>query len=361
MLYYFLYPLADQFKILNLLKYQTFRAGMAFMTAFVICFLITPMIIRFVRQYQKNGQPIRKDGPASHLAKAGTPTMGGFAILIALFISLVLWANWSDPFFLSICLITFIFGVIGFIDDSLKIISNSHMGIPGKTRLLLEFLASLLAVFILMNCSNPTVATGLTIPFFKNIVWDLGWFYLVFGMFVIVGTANAVNLTDGLDGLVSIPLIMSNFVFLIITYLSGNYIFSNYLHIPYIPGIGEVAVFCAGVMGAVLAFLWYNAKPAEIFMGDTGSLALGGALGTIAVATKHEIVLAIVGGIFVLEALSDIIQVGSYKLRGKRVFKMAPIHHHFEQKGMPETKIVIRFWIISILLALISLMTLKIR
>ncbi len=361
MLYLLLYPFSDCFKILNLLKYQSFRTGAAILTALFICFIFGPFFIRLLKKKQSQGQPIRTNGPETHLKKQGTPTMGGVMILTALFTSVLLWANLSNPYIWVVLFVTAIYGVLGFIDDFLKVIKHNHNGISGRKKLFWQGLTGALAVFAIMYFETPDMASQLTFPFFKNLLLDLGYFYIVWGVLVIVGSSNAVNLTDGLDGLVSVPLIVANLTFLIIVYLAGNAIFANYLQIHYIPGIGELAIFCGALIGALLGFLWFNAHPAEIFMGDTGSLALGGALGTLAVASKQELVLAIVGGIFVIEALSDILQVGSYKLRKKRIFLMAPIHHHFEKKGWPETKVVIRFWIVSIVLALIGLSTLKIR
>lgn len=361
MLYLLLYPLAEYVSVFNLLKYQTFRTGAAILTALMICFVLGPALIRFLKKKQGKGQPIRDNGPETHKKKEGTPTMGGLMILIALFTSVLLWADLRNPYIWIVLFLTGAYGILGFIDDYLKVIKRNYAGVSGHKKLFWQCLTGAVAVFAVMCFETPEMATQLTIPFFKNFMINLACFYLVFGVLVVVGSSNAVNLTDGLDGLVSVPLIMANLVFLVIAYVAGNHIFANYLQIHYIPGIGELAIFCGAVIGAVLGFLWFNAPPAEIFMGDTGSLALGGALGTLAVATKHELVLAIVGGLFVVEALSDILQVGSYKMRKKRVFLMAPIHHHFEKKGWPETRVVVRFWIISIILALIGLSTLKIR
>lgn len=361
MFYWLLYPFSDSFTFLNILKYQSFRTGAAILTALLLCLVIGPMMIRWLKTKQGDGQPIRDCGPETHLKKRGTPTMGGLMILFSLIVSVLLWADLSNPYIWIALFVTVAYGLLGFVDDYLKVVKHNHNGVSGRKKLLWQFTTGALAVLAIVWFENPDMATQLTFPFFKNFMIDLGVFYVIFGMLVIVGSSNAVNLTDGLDGLVSVPLIMANLTFLVIAYLAGNAIFANYLQIHYVPSIGELAIFCGAVIGAVLGFLWYNAPPAQIFMGDTGSLALGGALGTIAVATKHELVLAIVGGLFVVEALSDIIQVGSYKLRKKRVFLMAPIHHHFEKKGWPETRVVIRFWIISIVLALLGLATLKIR
>lgn len=359
MLYWLLLPLAQDHTVFNLLKYQTFRSGAALLTALTLCLIIGPRLIVFLKQ--KGRQPIRKDGPQTHFKKEGTPTMGGLMILISLFISVLLWADLSSPYIWMLLTVTGVYGLLGFRDDYLKVIRHNPEGVSGRKKLFWQSITAAGLVFWIMALAPAEMATELAFPFFKNLFINLGMFYLVFGAVVIVGSSNAVNLTDGLDGLVSVPLIMANLTFVVIVYVCGNAIFANYLQIPYVPGIGEMTIFGCAVIGAVLGFLWFNAPPAEIFMGDTGSLALGGALGTMAVAAKHELVLAIVGGLFVMEALSDMIQVGSYKMRKKRVFLMAPIHHHFEKKGWPETKVVIRFWIISIVLALIGLSTLKIR
>ena len=357
MFYTFLYPLAP--KLFNLLKYQTFRTGAALMTALILCLLMGPFVIRFLKG--KSGQPIRTNGPETHLKKQGTPTMGGVMILFSLFVSVLLWGDLRNTYIWILLFTTGGLGLLGFADDYLKIIKHNSAGVSFWKKIFWQTLISFISVYWIVSVSSSPIATGLIFPFFKNLVMELGFFYIVLGVLVIIGSSNAVNLTDGLDGLVSVPLIMANLVFVVITYLAGNAIFANYLQIHYVPGIGELAVFGGAVMGAVLGFLWYNAPPAQIFMGDTGSLSLGGALGAMAIATKHEIVLVIVGGLFVAEAVSDILQVGSYKLRKKRIFKMAPIHHHFEKSGWPETRVVVRFWIISIILALLGLSTLKIR
>lgn len=361
MLYALLYPLTPYFSALNILKYQSFRTGSAILTALLLCWAFGPMIIRFLKSRQGLGQPIREDGPETHLRKKGTPTMGGLMILGSVAISVLLWADLKNPYIWIMMTTMFIFGFLGFKDDYLKVTKRNHKGVSGRQKLFWQSLFAAGLIFWIMSLAPGSSATDVYFPFFKNFVLNLSWFYLAFGAIVIVGASNAVNLTDGLDGLVSVPLIMVSLVFLIITYLAGNVIFANYLQIHYVPGIGELAIFCGAIIGAVLGFLWFNAPPAQIFMGDTGSLALGAVMGALAVATKHEIVLAIAGGLFVVEALSDMIQVGSYKLRKKRVFLMAPIHHHFEKKGWPETRVVVRFWIISIVLALLALSTLKIR
>jgi phospho-N-acetylmuramoyl-pentapeptide-transferase len=355
-----LYLIAEYFEfsgLANLIRYQTFRAGAALMTALVIGLIIGPKFIMMLRMRQGKGQPIREDGPQSHLAKRGTPTMGGLMIMIALVVSMLLWMDLTSPLVWGCLMVTIGFGAIGFLDDYDKVKKRSVAGISGRARLLAEFAVAGVAAWILVSQVN----TNLYIPFLSDRYIPLGPFYYIFAAFVIVGAGNAVNLTDGLDGLATMPVIIAAGTFAIIAYLAGRVDFSAYLGIPHVPRAGELAILCAGIMGACLAFLWFNAPPAAVFMGDTGSLALGGALGAIAVAAHHEIVLAIVGGLFVAEALSVIIQVAVYKRTGKRVFKMAPIHHHFEQLGWKESTVVIRFWIVSIVLALIGLSTLKLR
>jgi len=355
-----LYLIAQYFEfegLANLIRYQTFRAGAALMTALVIGLIIGPRFIAMLRIRQGKGQPIREDGPQSHFAKRGTPTMGGLMILTALVVSMLLWMDLSSPLVWACLAVTIGFGAIGFMDDYDKVKKRTSAGVPGRVRLLAEFAVAGIAVWMMVQ----TVDTNLYVPFLSDRYIPLGPFYYVFAAFVIVGAGNAVNLTDGLDGLATMPVIIAAGTFAIIAYLAGRADFSEYLGIPHVPRAGELAILCAGIMGAGLAFLWFNAPPAAVFMGDTGSLALGGALGAIAVASRHEIVLAIVGGLFVAEALSVIIQVAVYKRTGKRVFKMAPIHHHFEQLGWQESTVVIRFWIVSIVLALIGLSTLKLR
>ncbi|MEY4953674.1 MAG: hypothetical protein RL299_2098 [Pseudomonadota bacterium] len=355
-----LYLLAQYFEfegLANLIRYQTFRAGAALMTALVIGLIIGPRFIAMLRIRQGKGQPIREDGPKSHLAKRGTPTMGGLMILVSLVIAMLLWMDLSSPLVWACLAVTIGFGAIGFMDDYDKVKKRTTAGVPGRVRLLAEFVVAGIAVWMMVQ----TVDTNLYVPFLSDRYIPLGPFYYVFAAFVIVGAGNAVNLTDGLDGLATMPVIIAAGTFAIIAYLAGRADFSEYLGIPHVPRAGELAILCAGIMGAGLAFLWFNAPPAAVFMGDTGSLALGGALGAIAVAAHHEIVLGIVGGLFVAEALSVIIQVAVYKRTGKRVFKMAPIHHHFEQLGWQESTVVIRFWIVSIVLALIGLSTLKLR
>ena len=343
--------------VANLVRYQTFRAGAALMTALVIGLIIGPRFINMLRVRQGRGQPIREDGPKTHLAKRGTPTMGGLMILTSLLLSMLIWMDLTNPFVWACLAVTGGFGLIGFLDDLDKVTKRSHKGVSGRVRLLAEFAVAGVASWIIVS----QISTNLYVPFLSDRYIPLGPFYYVFAAFVIVGAGNAVNLTDGLDGLATMPVVIAAAAFALIAYLAGRIDFAQYLGIQHVPGAGELAILCAAIMGAGLAFLWFNAPPAAVFMGDTGSLALGGALGAIAVAAHHEIVLAIVGGLFVLEAASVIIQVFFFKRTGKRVFRMAPIHHHFEQLGWPESTVVIRFWIISIVLAVIGLATLKLR
>ena len=343
--------------VFNLVRYQTARAGATLVTALFIGLIIGPRFILMLRVRQGKGQPIRADGPQSHLTKVGTPTMGGLMMLVSLMLSLIIWMDLRNPFIWACLAVTVGFGLIGFIDDYDKITKKSHRGVSGRVRLLLEFAVAGVASWIIVSQIN----TFLYVPFFSNLGVEMGFLYYVFAAFVIVGAGNAVNLTDGLDGLATMPVIIAAGTFAIISYLVGRVDYSSYLGIPHVPGAGELAIFCAAIMGAGLAFLWFNAPPAAVFMGDTGSLALGGALGAIAVASHHEIVLGIVGGLFVIEALSVIIQVFWFKRTGRRIFLMAPIHHHFEQLGWKESTVVIRFWIISIVLALMGLATLKLR
>jgi phospho-N-acetylmuramoyl-pentapeptide-transferase len=360
-----LYWLADfsgTIGVFNVFRYLTVRTGGSMMTALVFVFLFGPWIIDHLRVRQGKGQPIREDGPASHLAtKRGTPTMGGLMILSGVTVSTVLWANPSNPYVWIVLGVTLCFGLVGFYDDYLKVTKQSHGGFAGRLRLIIEGLVALGACWALVSLGRPPFATSLTFPFFKELVFNLSGFFLIFGMFIIVGAGNAVNLTDGLDGLAIGPVMIAAGCFGVFSYVVGNAYLTDYLQLHFVPGTGELAILCGAVIGAGLGFLWFNAPPASIFMGDTGSLALGGLLGSVAVATKHELVLAIVGGLFVLEAVSVIVQVVSFKLTGKRVFRMAPLHHHFEQKGWTEPQIVIRFWIISIVLALAGLSTLKLR
>ncbi|HCQ66657.1 MAG TPA: phospho-N-acetylmuramoyl-pentapeptide-transferase [Rhodobacteraceae bacterium] len=360
---YWLTELSDGGDIFNLFRYITFRAGAAFFTALIFGFLFGRPLINLLKARQKNGQPIRADGPEGHIeTKAGTPTMGGALILGGLTVSTLLWARLDNPFVWIVLGVTLTYGLIGFVDDYRKISANDNYGgLSGRTRLVLEALIAFLAVWAAAMVHPDDLAFRLALPVLKDTLLNLGWFFIPFGAIVIVGSANAVNLTDGLDGLAIMPVIIAAATLGIIAYAVGRVDFTEYLDVHYVPGTGELLVFAAGLIGGGLGFLWYNAPPAAVFMGDTGSLALGGALGAIAVAMKHEIVLGIVGGLFVVEALSVIIQVLYYKRTGKRVFLMAPIHHHFEKRGWAEPQIVIRFWIIALVLALIGLATLKVR
>ena len=347
----------------NLFIYITFRAGGAVMTALLVSFLLGPWMIDTLRERQGKGQPIRADGPQSHLTtKVGTPTMGGLLILLAVIISTLLWGDLGNGYLWVVLLTTLGFGLVGFVDDYLKLRGRSSDGVPGRIKIIIEATIAILATLAISTLLPSELATSYALPFLKNLLLPFGLpLFVVASLIVIVGSSNAVNLTDGLDGLAIVPTMIAATSFGLIAYLVGNAIFANYLQIHYVPGTGELAVICAALIGAGLGFLWFNAPPAAVFMGDTGSLALGAALGSIAVATKHEIVLAIIGGLFVLEAVSVIVQVASFKLTGKRVFAMAPLHHHFEQRGWAEATIVIRFWIISVVLALIGLATLKLR
>jgi len=359
---YWLADLSGTISVFNVFRYLTVRTGGAMITALIFVFLFGPWIIDHLRLRQGKGQPIREDGPKSHIvSKAGTPTMGGLMILLGIVVGTVLWANPRNPYVWVVLAVTLGFGLIGFYDDYLKVTRQTHTGFSGRTRLLIETVIAAAACIAIASLGRPQFATSLAFPVFKELIVNLGWFFVVFGAFIIVGAGNAVNLTDGLDGLAIGPVMIAAACFLGISYLAGNVVFADYLQIHYVAGTGELAVLCGAVIGAGLGFLWFNAPPASIFMGDTGSLALGGLIGTIAVATKHEVALAIIGGLFVLEAISVIVQVVSFKLTGKRVFRMAPIHHHFEQLGWTEPQIVIRFWIISIVLALAGLATLKLR
>ncbi len=377
MLYHLLTPYADQFQLFNVFRYLTFRTGGAIMTALIISFVFGPSLIRWMRRKQGRGQPIRVDGPQNHIIeKAGTPTMGGVLILLSLTVATFLWARLDNVYVWIVMGVTLAFGVLGFIDDYLKVTKQSADGLVGSLKLLVQFAVALLAGYFCMTAlagapdAPAGIATSVGVPFFPVRLFEhwfnapgvpLGIFIVPFAAFVIVGASNTVNLTDGLDGLATVPVMIAAATYAAIAYLVGNAIYAGYLGVPLVPGAGELAVVCGAIVGAGLGFLWYNAPPAAIFMGDTGSLALGGAIGSIAVATKHEIVLAIVGGLFVLEGLSVMIQIASFKLTGKRVFRMAPIHHHFEQLGWKESTIVIRFWIVAVILALIGLATLKLR
>ncbi len=354
---------SEQSPLFNLFRYITFRTGGAIMTAMFIVFLLGPWLIDALRVNQGKGQPIREDGPKTHLlTKKGTPTMGGLMILLGLCVATVLWANPYNPLVWIVLAVTLSYGLIGFYDDYLKVTKRNTSGFSGRKRLFLELLVAGLATYAIATAAAKPFATTLTVPFFKDVVINLGpVLFVALGIAVIAGAGNAVNLTDGLDGLAIVPVMIAASAFGVIAYLVGNRHFADYLQIHYVPGSGELAVICGALLGSGLGFLWFNAPPAMIFMGDTGSLALGGALGSIAVAVKHEIVLAIIGGLFVLETASVIVQVLSFKMTGKRVFRMAPLHHHFEQKGWAEPTVVVRFWIISVVLALVGLATLKLR
>ncbi|MDA8637687.1 phospho-N-acetylmuramoyl-pentapeptide-transferase [Rhodospirillales bacterium] len=362
MLFHILLPLADEFGILNLFRYLTFRTGGAMMTALAVSFLFGPVLIELLRSKQGQGQPIREDGPESHLlTKKGTPTMGGVLILLAVCSATLLWSDLTNVYVWSVIGVTVGFGFIGFLDDFLKVSKRNTKGLSGKLKLLMQVAISGVAMFAILSGLPDGLQSTLAVPFLKDLLLDLGWVFVAFAIFVMVGSSNAVNLTDGLDGLAIVPVMIAAGVFGFIAYLAGNTIFSNYLQLHYVPGAGELSVFCGALVGGGLGFLWFNAPPAKVFMGDTGSLALGGALGAVSVVTKHELVLAIVGGLFVLETVSVIVQVVSFKLTGKRVFAMAPLHHHFEKKGWAESTIVIRFWIIASILAMAGLATLKLR
>jgi phospho-N-acetylmuramoyl-pentapeptide-transferase len=362
MLFHLLVPLADQFSPFNLFRYITFRSGGAVVTALLISFLCGPRIIAWLRSQQAEGQPIRSDGPESHLlTKKGTPTMGGFLILLALTVATLLWADLTNGYVWVVLLVTVGFGAIGFFDDYKKLTTRSSSGLSGRAKLLAEIAVATIASLLIMQLTRGPLATTLAVPFLKNVLIPFGGFFIALNVFVVVGASNSVNLTDGLDGLAIVPAMFAAGSFAFIAYVAGNTIFANYLQINHVPGAGELTVFCAAMVGAGLGFLWFNAPPAMVFMGDTGALSIGGALGTISVVTKHELVLAIVGGLFVLETVSVIVQVASFKLTGRRVFRMAPLHHHFEKKGWQESTIVIRFWIIASILALAGLSTLKLR
>ena len=357
-----LLPLAGEYQIFNLFRYITFRSGGAMLTSLILALMFGDAFIRWLRSHQAEGQPIRSDGPESHiLTKAGTPTMGGLLILACFILATLLWVPLKNPYLWPVLLVAASYGAIGAVDDWLKLKKRSSDGMSGRQKLLFQIVAAFLASLILIQLSPEALRYGVALPFVKDTLLYLGIFYVPFAILVIVGASNAVNLTDGLDGLAIVPVMIVATCFALIAYLSGNINFSNYLQIHYVPGTGDLATLCGALIGAGLGFLWFNAPPAKVFMGDTGSLALGGALGAVSVATRHELVLAIAGGLFVVETVSVILQVASFKLTGKRIFLMAPLHHHFEKKGWAESTIVIRFWIISVILALISLSTLKLR
>jgi phospho-N-acetylmuramoyl-pentapeptide-transferase len=359
---YWLTELTGELSAFNIFRYITFRTGGALITALLFVFLFGPRIIRSLRVRQGKGQPIRTDGPERHLIqKQGTPTMGGLMILSGVTVATLLWGNLHDSYVWVVLLVTLVYGTVGLYDDYLKVTMQSAAGFRGRIKIVIEAAVAVVATWIIASVGEAPLSTALAIPFFKNVLIPLGWLFVPFGAFIIVGAGNAVNLTDGLDGLAIVPVMIAASTFGFISYFVGNALFAEYLQIHFVQGTGELAVVCGALVGAGLGFLWFNAPPAQIFMGDTGSLALGGALGTIAAATKHELVLAIVGGLFVLEAASVIMQVASFRLTGKRVFRMAPLHHHYEQKGWAESTVVVRFWIIAVVLALIGLATLKLR
>ncbi len=376
-MFYLLTPYAEQFQLFNVFRYLTFRTGGAIMTALFISFWLGPRLIRWMRRKQGRGQPIREDGPEGHIiAKAGTPTMGGVLILFSLSIATFLWARLDNPYVWIVMGVTLVFGVLGFVDDYLKVTKQKADGVVGSVKLIVQFAVALIAGYLCMETLGadpkaPTgIATSVGVPFLPIRLFEhwfnapgvpLGVLIVPFAAFVIVGASNTVNLTDGLDGLATVPVMIAAAAYGFIAYLVGNALYADYLAVPFVPGVGELTVICGAIIGAGLGFLWWNAPPAAIFMGDTGSLALGGAIGSIAVATKHEIVLAIIGGLFVIEGLSVMIQIASFKLTGKRVFRMAPIHHHYEQLGWKESTIVVRFWIVAVILALVGLSTLKLR
>lgn len=362
MIYNLLAPYAHKFHIANLFHYITFRCGLAILVSLVSCFLIGPWLIKYLKVWQKYGQPIRDDGPESHKGKAGTPTMGGIMMIMSIIIPSLALSDLSNPYIWIVLLVVISFGILGFIDDYAKIKKNNYKGVSGKGKLLIQLCVSIIACVAVQKFAPQEISNQLAFPFFKNLLLDLGLFYLPWAIFVVIGSSNAVNLTDGLDGLAVVPITIAAGSFGLISYLVGSSFYANYLQIIYVPHVGELSIFCSAIVGASLGFLWFNAQPAEIFMGDTGSLSLGGALGIISVITKHEIVLAIIGGLFVVETLSVIIQIYYFKATGgKRIFRMAPLHHHYEKLGWQESKVVIRFWIIAVIFALIGLSSLKLR
>jgi len=369
-MFYLLYlqfaDVAQDYPLLNLIQYQTVRVALAMATAMIVAVAMGSRFINWIRAKQGRGQPIREDGPVSHLSKVGTPTMGGLMILAGIGVAVLLWGDLTNPYIWIVSLVTAAFGVLGFIDDYAKVTKQTSAGLTSRQKLAAQVVVSVVAgvltvLWMTRSPTSPYLETSIAFPFFKDVLLNVGWFYVAFAAFTIVGFSNAVNLTDGLDGLAIVPVMMAAAAFGLIAYLVGNFIFSDYLGVHHVPGAGELAIFCGAMIGGGAGFLWYNAPPAKIFMGDTGSLALGGALGSIAVATKHELVLGIVGGLFVVEAASVMIQVAYFKLTKKRIFLMAPIHHHFEKMGWPESTVVIRFWIVAAMLALLGLSTLKLR
>lgn len=361
MLYSLLYALSDEFKIFNVIRYISFRSGLAAVTALLFVLIAGGPFIAWMKKKQF-GQAIRTEGPQSHLKKVGTPTMGGLLILVGSLLGTLLWGDLSNIYVWALCILICIFGTVGFLDDYIKIIKKDPEGLASRWKFRLLFIGAGLVSYLLYTAADGQASQGtLYFPFFKNLEIELGPYYMLLSVFVMVGTSNAVNLTDGLDGLAIGPCIVNAAAFFILCYLGGNAVFAKYLTIPHVPGIGELAVLCAALLGGGVAFLWFNAYPAQIFMGDLGALALGGVIGALAVASKNEILLVVLGGVFVMETLSVILQVLSFKLRGKRIFRMAPIHHHFELMGWPEPKVIVRFWIISFILAIAALGTLKLR
>ncbi|GAA0390194.1 phospho-N-acetylmuramoyl-pentapeptide-transferase [Brevundimonas terrae] len=369
-MFYLLYlhyaDIAQDYPLLHLIQYQTVRVALAMATAMIVAVAMGSRFINWMRLRQGKGQPIREDGPVTHLSKVGTPTMGGLMILAGIAVAVFLWGDLTNPYIWIVSGVTAAFGVLGFVDDYAKVTKQSSAGLTSKQKLAAQTVVAVIAgiltvLWMTHSPTSPGLETSIAFPFLKAVLLNIGWFYVAFAAFTIVGFSNAVNLTDGLDGLAIVPVMMAAGAFGIISYLVGNFLFSEYLQVHHVPGAGELAIFCAAIIGGGMGFLWYNAPPAKIFMGDTGSLALGGALGSMAVATKHELVLGIVGGLFVVEAASVMIQVGYFKMTGKRIFLMAPIHHHFEKMGWPESTVVIRFWIVAAMLALIGLSTLKLR
>tara|TARA_B100001057_G_scaffold239539_1_gene239750 strand:- start:79 stop:1164 length:1086 start_codon:yes stop_codon:yes gene_type:complete len=360
-LFNLLTSLIDQYSFLNVFKYLTFRTGLSVVTSLVVVFIIGGPLIKLFAEKMITG-PIRQDGPIDHIIKkSGTPTMGGVIIIIGIIFSTLMWADLNNIYVWTLIFVSLSLGALGLVDDILKIKYENSRGLRSSYKFVGQIIIGIITLYILINYSNHEYLYNLYFPFFKNLIWHMGLFFIPFGLFVLIGASNAVNLTDGLDGLATVPVMLVALSFTLISYVVGNTIFSEYLKIQYIPDVGELSIFCGAVVGSCLGFLWYNAPPAKIFMGDTGSLSLGGSLAAIAIIVKHEIVLAIIGGLFVLETISVIVQVASFKLTGKRIFKMAPIHHHFEKKGWAESTIVIRFWIIAIILALVGLATLKLR
>ena len=361
MLFNVLTSLIDQYSFLNVFRYLTFRTGLAVVTSLIVVFIIGGPLIKLFSEKMISG-PIRQDGPIDHIIKkSGTPTMGGVIIIIGIISGTILWSDLNNIYVWTLIFVSISLGALGLLDDVLKIKFKNSRGLKSRYKFLGQVLIGIVTIFILINYSSHEYLYNLYLPFFKNLIWHMGLFFIPFGLFVIIGASNAVNLTDGLDGLATVPVMLVALSFTLISYVVGNTIFSEYLQIQYIPDVGELSIFCGSIVGSCLGFLWYNAPPAKIFMGDTGSLSLGGSLAAVAIIVKHEIVLAIIGGLFVLETISVIIQVVSFKLTGKRIFRMAPIHHHFEKKGWAESTIVIRFWIIAIILALVGLATLKLR